>query len=126
MSTGESDFGDRGPGDADDALLLDAHVDTAAEVEAVFRSQRRLAVGYFCIFLVLTFGVAVANVALGWWTDGRVLGGLSPGFVAAGIGLYLAFTVIVVAAATLSNATEDQMLGSRSELDVAGPWDDER
>ena len=131
MPTGEFDFGDRGPAgardeartDAPELELLDAHVDTAAEVDAVFRSQRRLAIGYFCIFLALTFGVAVANVALGWWTDGRVLGGLSPGFVAAGLGLYVVFTAIVVAAATLSNSTEDQMLGSRSELEDVGRWD---
>lgn len=91
--------------------------DTPAEVDAAFRAQRGIALAYFLVFLVLVVSFPVLTMTLQWWTEARVLGELSPGFVAAAGGLYLAFAVIGIAAARLSASVESRMLGGQHELD---------
>lgn len=88
----------------------DVH-DTPAEVDATFRTLRRVAVGYFTVFLATVTGVPVLSLTLGWWSDGRLIGGMSPGFVMAAFGLYVFFFLIGLAVATLSTAVEARMLG---------------
>lgn len=88
--------------------------DTSPEVDAAFRSQRRIAVGYFLLFLVGVLGVAIGTVWSGWATNGRVFGGFSPSFLMTAIGLYLFFVVVGVAAATLANTVDERMLGATS------------
>jgi hypothetical protein len=95
---------------------VDEH-DTPAEVDAAFRTLRRVAIGYCAVFLVAITGVPALSVTLGWWSDGRLIGGMSPGFVMAAFGLYVFFFLIGLAAATLSTAVEARMLG--------GPRDEE-
>ena len=90
---------------------LAERADTPAEVDATFRTLRRVAVGYFVVFLVVVLAVPALALILDWWSVGRVLGGMSPSFVVAAFGLYLFFFVVAVAAATLSSAVEDRMLG---------------
>jgi uncharacterized membrane protein len=85
--------------------------DSPAEVDAAFRTQRRIAVGYFLVFLVVTLGAPALTLVLDWWSAGRVIGGMSPNFAMAAVGLYLFFFALAVAAATLSNAVEERMLG---------------
>jgi uncharacterized membrane protein len=98
-----------GPGGSGWAAI-DEH-DTAAEVDATFRTQRRIAVGYFGLFLVLTLAVPALALLLDWWSEGRVIGGMSPGFLMAAAGLYVLFVVLALAAASLATAVEDRMLG---------------
>lgn len=93
---------------------VDEH-DTPAEVDATFRTVRRVSVGYFTVFLVAITGVPALTLALGWWSEGRLIGGMSPGFVMAGFGLYVFFFVVGLAAATLSTAVEARMLGGPGE-----------
>ena len=88
--------------------------DTPAEVDAVFRIQRRIALGYFAIFIFVTLGVGLALVSLQWAAESEVFGGFSPGFAMAAIGLYVFFVLIGAAAASLANAVEDRMMGARS------------
>ncbi len=88
--------------------------DTPAEVDAVFRLQRRIAVAHFITFMFVTLGVSVAVVTLDWAATSRVFGGFSPGFVLAAIGLYLFFVIVAVAAASLANSIEDRMMGAGS------------
>lgn len=85
--------------------------DTPAEVDAAVRTLRRVAVGYFVVLVVGIVGVPGLTLMLDWWSEGRLLGGMSPSFVMAAFGLYVFFFVIGVAAATLSNAVESRMLG---------------
>lgn len=92
--------------------------DTPAEVDAAFRAQRGIALAYFLVFLVLVAAFPVLTMTLQWWTGARVFGELSPGFVAAAGGLYLAFAVIGIAAARRSASVESRMLGGQQELDV--------
>ncbi len=89
-------------------------VDTLAEVDAAFRSQRRIAVGYFALFLIGILGLALGTVRSTWATTGRVLGGFSPSFMMTAIGLYGFFVVIAMAAAGLANAVDRRMLGASS------------
>ncbi|MFC7405840.1 hypothetical protein [Georgenia alba] len=96
---------------------LDAR-DTPAEVDAAFRTLRRVAVGYFVLFLAVVGGFPALSLTLDWWSDARLVGNMSPGFVMAAFGLYAVFVVLGVAAASLSTAVEDRMLG--------GPDGDER
>jgi len=91
--------------------------DTPAEVDAAFRAQRAIALAYFFVFLVLVAAFPVLTMTLQWWTGARILGELSPGFVAAAGGLYLIFAVIGIAAARLSASVESRMLGGQQELE---------
>lgn len=85
--------------------------DTPAEVDATVRTLRRVAVGYFIVLIVGIVGVPALTLVLDWWSEGRLIGGMSPSFVMAAFGLYLFFFIIGIAAATLSSAVESRMLG---------------
>ncbi|MGC0251468.1 hypothetical protein [Pseudactinotalea sp. Z1748] len=88
--------------------------DTPAEVDAAFRTLRRIAVTYFVVFLAVLGAFPVLTMTLEWWTRSRLLGGLSPAFLVAAVGLYVVFAVIGIAAATLSSSVESRMLGGTS------------
>jgi hypothetical protein len=85
--------------------------DTAAEVDATFRTLRRVGVGHVLLFAGVVAAVPVLAVVLDWWSEGRIFGGMSPMFTMAAFGLYVFFFVVGLAAATLSNAVEARMLG---------------
>lgn len=95
--------------------------DTPAEVDALFRTQRRIAIGYFTIFLVVTLGVPALTLVLDWWSQGRIVGGMSPAFVMAAVALYAFFALLAVAVGALASAVEDRMLGDPTRDD--GAWD---
>lgn len=95
-------------------------METAAEVDATFRTQRRIAVGYFLLFLVVTLAVPALALVLPWWTDGRLPGGMSPAFAMTAFGLYAFFFLLGLAASTLATAVEDRMLGVPEPDDVWG------
>lgn len=97
--------------------------DTPTEVDAAFRTQRKVAIGYFVLFLLVTLAMPALTIALGWWSRSRLLGGMSPAFVMAAGGLYVAFLAIAAGAASLANAVEDAMLGGRADasLDEGDP-----
>ncbi|CAN5492797.1 hypothetical protein BH24ACT5_BH24ACT5_09160 [soil metagenome] len=97
--------------DAFDVTAIADEYDTPAEVDATFRTLRRVAVGYFALFLVVVIAVPALTLALDWWSEGRLIGGMSPSFVMAAFGLYAFFFLIALAAATLSTAVEARMLG---------------
>ncbi|SFB43077.1 hypothetical protein SAMN05216266_11156 [Amycolatopsis marina] len=86
--------------------------DMPAEVDAAFRTVRRVAVGHFVVFLGVVVAVPILTLTVDWWSEGRLLGGMTPSFVMAAVGLYVFFFLIAVGAATLSNAVEDRMLGA--------------
>lgn len=96
--------------------------DTPTEVDAAFRTQRRTAIGYAVVFAGAIFAVPALTVALPWWSQARLVGGMSPAFVMAAGGLYLLFFGIAVAAALLANAVEDAMLGGRSDDAPVDLW----
>ncbi|WP_191089769.1 DUF485 domain-containing protein [Nesterenkonia ebinurensis] len=91
--------------------------DTPAEVDAAFRTLRRIAVTYFIVFLVVVAAFPVLTLTLDWWLDSRLIGSLSPGFLTVAVGLYVVFAGIGIAAATLSSSVEQRMLGSQSDED---------
>lgn len=108
---------DHGPSDPRDLdtwafpLVTGDEWDSPAEVEATFHTQRRVAIGYFLVFVVVTFTVPVLSLTWSWWTGARLLGGMSPSFLMAAAGLYVFFLVLGVMAATLADGVEDRMLG---------------
>lgn len=87
--------------------------DTPAEVDAAFRTVRRVGIGYFVTFLIGVGGMPVLTLGLNWWTGGRLFGGMSPAFVMAAFGLYVFFFVIGLVAAKLSDGVEARMLGDQ-------------
>lgn len=93
--------------------------DTAAEVDAAFRAQRRTAIIGFVVFATITFGAVGLTLAGGWWTDLDVADGLSPAFLAAGAGAYLVFLAVGALVARRANRIERSMLGvvPPSEID---------
>lgn len=95
-----------------DGLPPEDH-DTPAEVDATFRTQRRIAVGYFLLFFAVTIAVPALTLVLDWWSTGRVFGAMSPNFVMAAVGLYVFFFLLAVAASSLASAVEDRMLGGQ-------------
>lgn len=88
--------------------------DTPAEADAVFRTVRRIGGTYFLLFLLLVASIPILSTTLEWWTDARILG-FSPDFLVVAVGLYAAFTVIGILAATLTTSVESRMLGDGSE-----------
>lgn len=105
------------PDTADAADAPTTGGDTPAEVDATFRTLRRVAVGYFTVFLLAVTGVPALTLTLDWWSQGRLIGGMSPGFVMAAFGLYAFFLLIGLAAGTLSTAVESRMLGHDDHTD---------
>ncbi|MFA9430983.1 hypothetical protein [Egicoccus sp. AB-alg2] len=110
--------------DPDDALSFPVEgvadlqeYDAPAEVDAAFATQRRIAGAYCLVFLLVTFAIPVLTVASPWWTQARVVGGMSPSFLMAGVGLYVFFVVLGLAAATLADSSEDRMLGRTGDGD---------
>lgn len=97
--------------------------DTPAEVDAIFRTQRRIAFGYLAVFASVVLGMPILTVALDWWSTGRLIGAMSPNFAMAAAGLYLLFLIIGVGAASLASAVEDRMLGwgGRARADAPDP-----
>ena len=87
--------------------------DTAAEVDAVFRTQRRIAIGYFAVFCCGVLLIPLLTLATNWWGVG--LYGWTTGFVVAGAGLYAFFFVVGLGAASLANGVEQRMLGSPTD-----------
>ncbi|MFD0773589.1 hypothetical protein ACFQZ2_06565 [Streptomonospora algeriensis] len=85
--------------------------DTPAEVDAAFRTLRRVAIGHVAVFTCVIIAVPLLTAALDWWSQGRLSGGMSPMFAMTAFGLYAFFFVVCLAAATLSNAVEERMLG---------------
>lgn len=88
--------------------------DTPAEVDAAFRTLRRVALAYFALFLVVVAAFPILSVTLDWWLSARLLGDLSPGYLAVGVGLFVVFAGIGIAAATLSSNIEHRMLGTQA------------
>jgi hypothetical protein len=89
-------------------------VDTSAEVDAAFRSQRRIAVGHFAVFAIAIVGLGLSILLSDWAIGDRVLGGFSPSFLLAAVGLYAMFVAIAVAGASLANGVDNKMLGASS------------
>ncbi|WP_205745631.1 hypothetical protein [Egibacter rhizosphaerae] len=85
--------------------------DTPAEVDAAFRTQRRIAIGYGTVFVVLTLAVPALGLTVDWWVESSLVEGFSPHFLMAAVGLYVVFFLIAAAAATLASTVEDRMLG---------------
>jgi len=95
-----------------DRLDALAEFDTPAEVDAVFRTQRRIAMGYVLLFVGGILVIPALTLTTAWWSTGRLGGWWTTGFFAAGIGMYLFFLLIGIGAASLSNGVENRMLGS--------------
>ncbi len=90
--------------------------DTPAEVDAAFRAQRRIAISYFVLVMVLVGAVPVLNDLVAWWSQGRLIGGLSPSFAVIALGMYVALAVLGFLAARVADAVEQRMLGGRAAL----------
>lgn len=95
----------------DEGVAVD-EFDSPAEVDAAFRTQRRIAVGYFVVFIGGVLLIPLATVAATWWPGGR-LSSWATGFVLAGAGLYVFFFVLGLGAASLANGVERRMLGTQ-------------
>jgi hypothetical protein len=125
VSASEPGGGDGVPRARDDIsgdLLSRDEFDTPAEVDAVFRTQRRIAVGYGLVFIGGVLVIPTLTLVTDWWSSGRLGGWWTTSFVAAGAGLYLFFFLLGIGAASLSTGVENRMLGnledpSEDELD---------
>lgn len=95
-------------------LATEEH-DTPAEVDATFRTLRRVEVGHMAVFAGVVIAIPLLATALDWWSEGRLIGGMSPMFAMTAFGLYLFFFVVGLAAATLSSAVEERMLGGSAD-----------
>ena len=86
--------------------------DGPAEVAAAARTQRRIAVGYGLVFMLAILAVPALTLTLPWWSQSRLLGGMSPSFVTVAGGLYVFFLGLGVSVATLARSVEGRMLGT--------------
>lgn len=88
--------------------------DTPAEVDAAFRSQRRIALGYFAIFVVVLVATVAATTIGSWTTGTRIGASFTPAFLLVSVGLFGFFVVVGLAAALLADAVDARMLGAAS------------
>jgi hypothetical protein len=91
--------------------------DAPAEVVAAARTQRRIALGYGLVFALAIVAGPVLSLTLPWWTGARLLGGMSPSFVAVAGGIYAFFLALGIAAASLARSVEGRMLGTSDDED---------
>lgn len=103
-----------------DGPLAGDEFDSPAEVDAAFRTQRRIAVGYFLVFLGGMLLIPLGTAAAEWWPGSRI-SGWATGFVVVGAGLYVFFFVLGLGAASLANGVEQRMLGAPGESDDFEP-----
>ncbi len=89
------------------------------EVAAAARTQRRIAVGYGLVFVVGVLAVPALSLTLPWWSQSRLLGGMSPSFVTVAGGLYVFFLVLGISAARLARSVEGRMLGTSDDDEPA-------
>jgi hypothetical protein len=89
--------------------------DAPAEVVAAARTQRRLALAYALVFAVAILAVPMLTLTLPWWSGARLLGGMSPNFVAVAGAIYVFFLALAIAAASLARSVEVRMLGSSDD-----------
>lgn len=89
--------------------------DAPAEVAASARTQRRIALAYGLLFALGVFAPPALSLTLPWWSGARLAGGMSPGFVAAAVGLYVFFLVLGIAAASRARSVEVRMLGTSED-----------
>jgi uncharacterized membrane protein len=91
--------------------------DAPAEVAAAARTQRRIAIAYALVFALSILAVPVLSLTLPWWSGARLIGGMSPNFVAVAGGMYAFFLTLGIAAASLARSVEVRMLGSSDDAD---------
>lgn len=98
--------------------------DSEAEIEAVFRSQRRLSLTYGAIFLGITLTIPVLVLVSPYWTSTPVLAGFSPSFLAVALFYHFLYVLIGAGYSLQANRLEEELLGqSRSQRGLP-PRDD--
>ena len=93
--------------------------DSPAEVAAAARTQRRIALGYGLVFVLVVISIPVLSIILPWWSGSRAVGGMSPNFLVVGGGLYGFFLVLGAAAAARARSVEGRMLGSSTDDELS-------
>ncbi len=88
--------------------------DTPSEVDAAFRTQRRIALWHFAIFVIVLVGSVAVTTIGSWAVTSQVGGGMNFAFALCGIVLFALFVAIGLAAATLADGVDDRMLGADS------------
>ncbi|MBW3551671.1 MAG: right-handed parallel beta-helix repeat-containing protein, partial [Proteobacteria bacterium] len=85
-------------------------------------TQRRTAIGYGLVFLLVTGAVPVLTLVLPWWSEARLAGGLSPNFLVAAVGLYVFFVLLGSAEnVVVGNTVRGNRVGIRvNNLDSVG------
>lgn len=92
---------------------LEEEFDSQAEVDALFRAQKRLGLIYGLVFLGLTLTIPILTVTSQYWTQTPVVGGFTLNFLLVAA-LYHAIYVLIGAAYTLqANRLEQELLGRR-------------
>lgn len=99
--------------------------DTPAEVDAAFRAMRKVAFTHLAMVFVLIAAFPVLSLTLTWWTEAGTLSDLSPAFLVAAAGLYIAFAIAGIAGAARSSAIESRMLGGTARGEAVAPREDD-
>jgi len=79
---------------AGEELRHGEHMDTIADVNEVFRQQRRLSFGYGAVFFIVTLAIPAGSVWVEWWYSTEIWGGFTPNYMFVAI-LYFAFLWIM-------------------------------
>lgn len=106
---------DRPPLNPDDLELewMEEEFDSPAEVDAVFRAQRRLSFLYGSIFLTVTMSIPVLSITSDYWTSLPVLGGFTLNYLFVAVLYHLVYVLIGAAYTLQANRLEQELLGRR-------------
>lgn len=104
----------------DDPEWLDEEFDSPAEIDAIFRSQRRLGLLYGSAFLLVTMTIPVLTLTSRYWTSTPVLGGFSLNFLVVAALYHVVYGLIGAGYALQANRLEQELLGRRRKQ---GDWE---
>jgi uncharacterized membrane protein (DUF485 family) len=101
------------PFDPEQQDWLEEEFDSPAEVDAVFRAQRRLSLLYGGAFLAVTLMIPVLSLTSRFWNGVRVLGGFTLNYLMVTVLFHIIYVLIGAGYTLQANRLEQELLGRR-------------
>lgn len=93
--------------------------DTIADVDRVFRKQRRLTFSYAAVFFFLVFLIPYLSLKAEWWYGRPLWGGLTPNFLVVALLFHVVYWLMGLLYTIQANRLEDELLGRQTEVSKA-------
>lgn len=95
--------------------LDDDEFDSPAEIDGVFRAQRRLSLIYGGIFVAVTMSIPVLGMTSSFWTAEPLVGGFTLNYLVVAVFYHFIYMLLGTGYALQSNRLEQEFLGRRRQ-----------